>query len=369
MGSSYIFILVDFIAAFLLGVVLIRLLLRVAYHNRLFDMPGQRKVHTIPVPRLGGISFLPILFIVIAFTIASLYRLELVHKSFADNVVFVRLTYLMGSAMLLYIVGVADDLSGIGYRTKFIFQFLAALVMVFSGLWVRNLYGLFGIHAIPDYVGIPLTILLLMFVMNALNFIDGIDGLAAGISIVSLMCFAAIFIFERKFVYAMVTVVTLGAVLAFWFFNVYGKPEKETKIYMGDTGSLTLGLILCFLVMSLGTFVGHNGPTRNCKYFIIAFSSLMIPLLDVVRLVFYRIRHKRSPFLPDMNHIHHKLMQLGLTPRQTLWTILGADVALILLNAFFSMYVNVNILLVADILLYCLAVDRLTKRILAREKR
>lgn len=368
MGSSYIFILVDFIAAFLLGVALIRLLLRVAYHNRLFDMPGQRKVHTIPVPRLGGISFLPILFIVIAFTIASLYRLELVHKSFADNVVFVRLTYLMGSAMLLYIVGVADDLSGIGYRTKFVFQFLAALVMVFSGLWVRNLYGLFGIHAIPDYVGIPLTILLLMFVMNALNFIDGIDGLAAGISIVSLMCFAAIFIFERKFVYAMVTVVTLGAVLAFWFFNVYGKPEKETKIYMGDTGSLTLGLILCFLVMSLGTFVGHNGPTRNCKYFIIAFSSLMIPLLDVVRLVFYRIRHKRSPFLPDMNHIHHKLMQLGLTPRQTLWTILGADVALILLNAFFSMYVNVNILLVADILLYCLAVDRLTKRILAREK-
>jgi UDP-N-acetylmuramyl pentapeptide phosphotransferase/UDP-N-acetylglucosamine-1-phosphate transferase len=368
MDSAYIYIIVDFLSSFVLGVAIIRLLLRIAYHNRLFDMPGQRKVHSIPVPRLGGMAFLPTLFVVFTFTIASLYRLEMVHTSFVDNILFVRTTYMLGSAMILYIIGVADDLSDITYKTKFIFQFLAAVVMVFSGLWIKNLYGLFGVHAIPDHVGIPLTVLLLMFVMNALNFIDGIDGLAAGITLVSLACFTAIYVFERRFVYAMVSVVTAGVVFAFWLFNVFGKPEKETKLYMGDTGSLTLGLILSFLLLNLGTFIGHNGPTRNCKYFVIAFSSLMIPLLDVLRLVVYRIRHHRSPFLPDMNHIHHKLMQLGLSARQTLWTILGADVILILLNAFFSRYVNVNILLVADILLYCVTVGLLTRKILDKGK-
>jgi UDP-N-acetylmuramyl pentapeptide phosphotransferase/UDP-N-acetylglucosamine-1-phosphate transferase len=288
----------------------------------------------------------------------------MVHKSFADNLLYVRTAYMLGSAMLLYIVGVADDLSGIGYKTKFLFQFLAAIVMVFSGLWIKNLYGLFGVYEVPDFIGIPLTVLLLMLVMNALNFIDGIDGLAAGITLISLACFSAIFIFERRFVYAMVTVVTMGVVLAFWLFNVFGKPEKETKIYMGDTGSLTLGLILSFLLLNLSTFIGHNGPTRNCKYFIVAFTSLMIPMLDVVRLVIYRIKQHRSPFLPDMNHVHHKLLQLGFNARQALLILLGADVVLILLNAFFSMYVNVNILFAADILIYGLAVWYLTKRIL-----
>lgn len=369
MDTSYLIIILDFVAAFLLGASIIRLLLRIAYHNRLFDQPDVRKVHSIPVPRLGGMSFLPTIVIVIAFTIGSLYRFDLVHTSFGDNILFVRVAYLMGAAMVLYVVGVADDLSDIGYKVKFAFQFLAALILVFSGLWIKNFYGLFGLYAIPDWVGIPLTLLLLVFVMNALNLIDGIDGLASGLAIISLACLSAIFLYEKKFVYAMTSLSTMGVVCAFWLYNVFGKPEKETKLYMGDTGSLTLGLILCFLILSLGTFIGHNGPTRNCKYFIIAFTSLMIPMLDVVRLVIYRIKQHRSPFLPDMNHIHHKLLQLGFNARQALLILLGSDVVLILLNALFSKFVNVNILLVADILIYYLAIRFLTNRIVNPKKK
>ena len=147
---------------------MIRLLLRIAYHNRLFDQPGVRKVHSIPVPRLGGMAFLPTIIIVIAFTIGSLYRFDLVHSSFTDNVLFVRVAYLMGAAMVLYVIGVADDLSDIGYKTKFAFQFRSALILVFSGLWIRNLYGLFGVHEIPDWVGIPLTLMLLVFVCTGI---------------------------------------------------------------------------------------------------------------------------------------------------------------------------------------------------------
>ena len=137
---------------------------------------------------------------------------------------------------------------------------------------------------------------------------------------------------------------------------------------MGDAGSLTLGLILCFLILSLGTFEGHNGLTRNCKYFIIAFSSLMIPLLDVVRLIIFRLKHHKNPFQADMNHVHHKLIQLGATPRQALVTLLLVDVILVLGNAFFSMYVNVNLLLVLDVLLYYLAMLFLTDRIEKEKK-
>ena len=370
MESSYLILALDFVAAFLLGAGMIKLLLRIAYHNRLFDQPGVRKVHTIPVPRLGGMSFLPVLIIIIAFSIGCLYQFGLVHTSFSDNALFVRVTYMLGSAMILYVVGVADDLAGLTYKTKFLFQLFAALVMVASGLWIKNLYGLFGLYAIHDAVGIPLTVLLLLFVMNALNLIDGMDGLASGISIISLVCLSVIFIYEHRYVYAMTSITTLGVVSAFWLFNMFGKPEKETKLYMGDTGALTLGLVLCFLILALGTFIGHNGPTRNCKYFVIAFSSLMIPLLDVMRLIVYRIKHHRNPFLPDMNHIHHKLLQLGMSPRKALFVLLGADILLILLNALLSRYVNVNILFVADILVYCLAILFLTRRIVGpREKK
>ena len=118
-----------------------------------------------------------------------------------------------------------------------------------------------------------------------------------------------------------------------------------------------------FLILNLGTFEGHNGLTRNCKYFIIALSSLMIPLLDVVRLIIFRLKHHRNPFQADMNHVHHKLIQLGASPHQALMILLSADVILILANAYLSMYVNVNILLVADVVVYYLVLLILTNSI------
>ena len=125
---------------------------------------------------------------------------------------------------------------------------------------------------------------------------------------------------------------------------------------MGDTGSLLLGLILCYLIINLDTFIGHNGPTRNTKYYVIAFSSLMIPLLDVIRVMGYRIIKHKSPFLPDMNHIHHLLLKTGFSTRKALFTLLGIDFFLIALNALLCRVINVNILFVLDIALYCLLI-------------
>ena len=357
MSVHHLILLLGFITAFVLGVGLIRVILRVAYHNRLFDRPDERKVHTLPVPRLGGMSFLPVIIIVISGTVVSLYRLNLTTISFTENIHLVQMAYMLVSALILYVIGVVDDLTELNYKAKMAGQFIASCVLVSSGLWIKNFYGLFGLYEIPDWFAIPLTILLLMYVTNAINMIDGLDGLASGICIICIACLCGMYLVERKFVYAMVGSATLGVLVAFWLFNMFGKQEKQSKLFMGDTGSLTLGLIICYLIINLGSFIGAHGvtSTRNCKYFMLAFTSLMIPMLDVVRLVFYRLRHHKSPFLPDNNHIHHKLVRCGASYRNAMLIILGMDVALILVNLGMGLLKwNVNVVLVIDILLFIL---------------
>ena len=354
--QTYLILATDFIMAMLIAAGLIKMLLYVSYKNRIFDLPdASRRVHTVPVPRLGGMSFMPTLLVVIAFTVGFLYRFNVLSSPIQDNVLLIRVAYMLGSGLMLYVLGIVDDLTDLGYKVKFLVQFAAAALLVSGGLWINNLYGLFGVWRIPFYVGMPLTVLIMVLITNAINLIDGIDGLASGLSIITLGVLSVIFIYERKFVYSMTSLTMLGAVASFWLFNVFGSPEKRTKLYMGDTGSLTLGLVLCFLIVSLCAFRGHNGLTRNCKYFIIVFSSLMIPIMEVVRLFFTRIKEHRSPFVADLNHIHHRLMRCGLSVRQTRWAILGADVVLILLNAGLCIVLNVNILLAVDILIYTVA--------------
>ena len=355
MTIHHLILLCDFLAGILIGGTIIMLLLKIAYNNRIFDLPGTRKVHELPIPRLGGMSFLPAMIIIVASTIVVLYSRNLTSVSFGENAHFVQMTYMLVSAVILYLIGVTDDLSNLDYRVKLVFQFIASAVLVFAGLRIGNFYGMFGLHEIPAWFGIPFTILLLMFVTNAINMIDGIDGLASGLCLISLGLIFVMYFVERKFVYAMVDAAVMGALLAFWLFNMFGKREKRTKIFMGDTGSLTLGLFLSYLVVNLGVFVGHRGLTehRNTIYFTLAFASLMIPLLDVIRLFFFRIRNHRSPFLPDMNHVHHKLLRCGFSARKTLWIILGADLFVIALDAALSLIpLDVNLIFVLDVLLY-----------------
>ncbi len=368
--QTYFILATDFIMAMLIAAGLIKMLLYVSYKNRIFDLPdASRRVHTVPVPRLGGMSFMPTLIIVITFTVGFLYRFGLMTKPLQDNVLLIRVAYMLGSGFLLYVLGIVDDLTDLNYKVKFLIQFAASALLVSSGLWINNLYGLFGVWRIPFYVGMPLTLVLMVLVTNAINLIDGIDGLASGLAIISLGVLSVIFIYERRFVYSMTSVTMLGAVAAFWLFNVFGTPERKTKLYMGDTGSLTLGLVLCFLIVSICAFRGHNGITRNCKYFIIAFSSLMIPILEVARLFFTRLIRHRSPFKADLDHIHHRLMRCGLSVRQTRWAILGADVVLILANAGLSIVLNVNILLVIDVLIYTLALIWIGRKMKPAEAR
>ena len=206
MTIHHLILLCDFLAGILIGGTIIMLLLKIAYNNRIFDLPGTRKVHELPIPRLGGMSFLPAVIIIVASTIVVLYSRNLTSVSFGENAHFVQMTYMLVSAVILYLIGVTDDLSNLDYRVKLVFQFIASAVLVFAGLRIGNFYGMFGLHEIPAWFGIPFTILLLMFVTNAINMIDGIDGLASGMGILSLIALTAIAYAENHFLHMLIGV-------------------------------------------------------------------------------------------------------------------------------------------------------------------
>lgn len=353
MNVAALILLLDFLFASFLGVMVIKLILTVAYGRRWFDQPDARRVHTAPVPRLGGVSFLPVMMITIAVTIGMMYYRGLTSLFEQDYYVLIQLSVLLGAGMLMYIVGIADDLVSVGFRMKFLFQFVASCIVVLSGLWIKDYYGLFGIHQVPGIVGMPVSVLLIIYIINSFNLIDGIDGLASGLGIISLVTLSVISFAEDRFLHLMIGATALGVILVFWAFNVFGTREKCTKIFMGDCGSLTLGLILSFLIINISD-QGLVNPVRGARYLVIGFSTLLIPMLDVPRIVIWRVLKHRSPFLPDNNHIHHLLLRSGLSQRGALVLLLGLDVAFILLNVWISGWMPVTAVFCLDVFLWYL---------------
>lgn len=341
----------SFLIALLLGIVMIPNILLVSYRKRLFDLPDSRKVHTCPVPRLGGISFLP----AIVITFALIMGFRILHGIPVENLPLSRtlyefLFYIVG-AMLLYLTGVQDDLIGVGYRRKFLIQILAALLLVSCGDWIRSLGGLFGIYDLPAWLGIPLTVFLVVYITNAINLIDGIDGLASGLCCISLAMLAYMHIYVGQYVYAFLALATLGILIPFWCYNVFGNAQKGHKLFMGDTGSLTLGYILSFLVIHL-SFVHFDEVAHTNPSLAIALSTLIVPLFDVVRVVLHRVRNGKSPFLPDKNHFHHKLLRTGMRVRWVMVTILVISLFFIGLTLLLLPYCNVTFILIIDIILW-----------------
>ena len=255
---------------------------------------------------------------------------------------------------LLYIVGVADDLVGVRYRKKFLVQLLSALMLPLSGLYINNFYGLFGIYAVSPLFGIPLTLLLVVFITNAINLIDGIDGLASGLSMVALAVFGALFVYTGLWVYGLVSFVTIGVLIPFFSYNVFGKAERGRKIFMGDTGSLMLGYLLSLLTVKYCMFTGSSPSDASGSPVLVAFSVLMIPSLDVVRVVLRRVRKGKNPFLPDKTHIHHKFLAMGFTPRTAMVTLLLMSACFCVLNLFLADWVDNTLLFVIDIVVWTL---------------
>ena len=348
---NFIFIILIFLISAVIARILIPRILLISLRKKLFDIPDDRKVHKRAIPRLGGVSFFPTT--LFAFCLVYTFRLlggDSVSTLYASYLLPELLLFACGMT-LLYLTGIADDLVGVRYRQKFVIQIFCACLFPLSGLWINDLYGLFGIHELSVYVGIPFTILTVVFITNAINLIDGIDGLASGLSSVALLIFTFLFIEKGLWSYAMLAAGTFGVLVPFFYYNVFGSVERARKIFMGDTGSLTLGYTLSFLAIK---YSQHNADIMPYTEgaFIIAFSTMIIPAFDVVRVVLVRIREGHSPFEPDKNHIHHKLLAIGLSPRKAMLSLLFMSCSFSAANILLVPYVNNTVLLVADIVIW-----------------
>lgn len=345
------FLVGSFLIALLMGFLMIPNILLVSYRKRLFDLPDSRKVHAYPIPRLGGISFLPAIIIAFALIMGFRYLIGFPVENLPLYRTLYEFLFWIVGAMLLYLIGVQDDLIGVGYRTKFVIQILAALILVCTGDWIESLGGLFGIYDLPAWVGIPFTVLLIVYITNAINLIDGIDGLASGLCCISLAMLALMHIIVAQYIYAILALATLGILIPFWCYNVFGNACRGHKLFMGDTGSLTLGYILSFLVIHL-SFVRLDTDEHTNPSLVIALTTLLVPLFDVVRVVIHRVRTGKSPFLPDKNHFHHKLLRTGMRVRWVMVTILLVSLFFIVLNLLLLPHCSVTFILILDVVLW-----------------
>ncbi len=338
-------------------------ILVISFKKHLFDIPNERKVHQGIVPRLGGVSFFP----AIIFTLSLMVGLNRIYGDdlfpslivVSDTAV---LSFGLSSLLLLYLTGITDDLIGVRYRQKFIVQILCAGLLVCSGLWLNNLYGIFGIYELPDWVGIPFTIFIIVFITNAINLIDGIDGLASGLSGIALLFFAVLFVYQQEWLYAALAIITLGTIIPFFYYNVFGNPKRGRKIFMGDTGSLTIGLILSILAIRFSMYdesILHQIPDA----IVIAFSVLITPVFDVVRVILHRMRFKKNIFSPDKNHIHHKFLALGFSHQTAMVIILLISAGFAAMNLLLLTHVNITVLLILDIVIWTLMQLYLTHQI------
>lgn len=363
------------ISAGISGIIIPKILL-IAFRKRLFDEPDERKIHTAAVPRLGGLAFMPsiVFSICLVVGVKGILDAQGLSAYFGGpsevgdmSEMLLPMCFGLCAVMMMYLVGIADDLIGVRYRAKCVAQILAALLLAMGGVRIENFHGFMWLYELPVGLSWAATVLLVVFITNAINLIDGIDGLASGLSGIAMAFYGFVFMHTGYMLYAMLAFAGLGTLVPFFYYNVFGNPAMGKKIFMGDTGSLTTGLILSFLSIEVCSL--PEGSVYSWDVMVVAFAPLAIPCLDVIRVFVHRIVRGMSPFLPDKSHIHHKLLALGIPQRWAMITILATSSALIAANLLMSVHMGPMWVLVIDMVVWVAANWQLTRCIMARQKR
>ena len=347
--KSKISIFLCLILSFIFSSIFLPQILKVSKRKRLYDIPNSRKSHEEKIPRLGGIAFFPSIVLAMSLVVGYRYLIGFPMNEQLTGHILLEFLFLSAGCLFLFMVGVEDDLIGVRYRKKFITQFLVASLLPISGFYLTNLYGLFGVYELPTYVGVPLTILLIVYITNAVNLIDGIDGLAGGGSTFSFVVIGWMFFQKGLWLYSMLAFSAAGCLVPFLYFNIWGRASKGTKMFMGDAGSLSLGFLLSFLIIKFPAYISETEP--DVKNLVIPFTLLFIPMFDACRVMVVRAIHHRPLFLADRNHLHHKCLAAGLTHLQATELVLVFTIGLLLLNNWLADICNINVLLVVDLLL------------------
>ena len=297
-------LLMTFVVAFVVTFLSIPPIVRIARKKNLLEKPSQRRSHTRQVPILGGIA------IFAGFTVSA--------GTFINHNFFPALQYVLVACIIMFFIGLKDDMQAISPRKKLAAQIIASLILIILGdLNFTSLHGFFGIYEFnSQIVKMFLTLFVIILITNSLNLIDGIDGLASSVGIIATLFFGFWFYISGNIEYSLVSAALFGSLLGFFRYNV---SDGKFKIFMGDTGSLIVGLLLSVQVIMFNelninsseiSFSVESAP-------IVSFAVLIIPLYDTLRVFIIRMSRGRSPFLADKNHLHHCILKLGFSHIQS----------------------------------------------------
>lgn len=319
--------------AFAITFLAIPVIIRVAELKKLFDEPDERKVHKTPIPSLGGLGIFG------GFILAALLTLPIGKSP--------EFQFFIAAAFVIFFLGIKDDILVLSALKKFIGQIIAAFIIIYKGnIQIHSMHGFMGINELPEYFSLAFTYLTVIVIINSFNLIDGVDGLAGSLGLLTSITFGTYFYMAELPEYAILAFSMGGALAAFLIFNY-----SPAKIFMGDTGSLLLGLVNAILVIKFIDVASAPGavmPVESSPA--IGFAILIVPLLDTLRVFGIRMLNRRSPFSPDRNHFHHLLLDKGLSHRAVMFTCLGINAAFIL-AAWFGRSLGSTVLLVGLVLI------------------
>jgi len=312
--------------------------------KNLTALPNNRTSHSGIVPTLGGIG----VFTGLLLTVNVVAVLFASYNQLIDLLIFNILV------LMLLLVGIFDDIITLAPRRKFLYQLIIALIFVMTtNIRIQSFGGLFGIGMMPYIVSVVFSVFVIVLIINAYNLIDGIDGLAGALGTLISMFMAVVFFYSGYFFYSLLSISLIGALVGFLVYNF----SHRRKIFLGDTGSMVVGFVLAFqviLYLQLSIASTHLDAFDNAPIFVLALLSY--PLLDTLRVFTVRILDKRSPFSADRNHIHHRIIDLGLrhiwaTILIAIYTVIVSALAFVLndlpINTVFAILLPVAIGLLA----------------------
>ena len=311
--------------------------IKIANFKKLYDVPDDRKVHKEPIPSLGGVG-------IFAGFIISLLIFGQLESTNALQF------YIVAFVVVLFF-GIKDDVIGLTPQKKLFGQLLVSAILTLKGsILLTNMHGFLGIHSINGTISYILTFFTIVVIMHAYNLIDGIDGLAATISIITSGVFAWFYYMNGDGANAMLGFTFAGSLFAFLIFNY-----APAKIFMGDIGSMLCGAVNAILVIHfIETATSSKVFTVTCSP-ALGFGILIMPLLDTLRVFAIRILNGRSPFYPDRNHLHHILLDRGLS-HKVITMIIGFSAIMFIVLTYIALPMGTTAIILSQIGLFFLGV-------------
>ena len=310
-------IVLSFITAFALSYMMMPSIIDMAILKKLaVPAPRARDAHKVPTPSLGGISiFIGVVFSIILWTPYDIFE---------------DLQYILCGLLILFVIGVKDDIVEMSARRKLVGQILAAGILVFkSDILITDFQGIFDVNELPGWVSVALSIFVIIVIMNSFNLIDGINGLSGSITTLVTLFFGGWFLAVDEAGLAIMAFATMGSVVAFLRYNF-----PNAKVFMGDAGSLVLGMIISVLTIrfiELQIKLPVTNPYHYSAAPAMAIATLILPLFDTARVFISRAIRGRSPLQPDRNHVHHLLIDSGLSHTQATLILVTVNVIFIIL--------------------------------------